>query len=372
LQTVKVDLTNILGLTNQEILMRARADLRLGIPIVLTDKGNEAVIAPIDVLSQTRLDQLKSIDENSFILITARRAQTLKCPVYDGNFARIQIGNAPKIAILKAISDPSLDLRIPLKGPFEIIREKPLRLENEVLLLLKSAQLLPAAIISRIKNGENFASKNKLTYLQVDQLAELALSSGELADAITAVIPTAKAKNSKFHIFRPEISGEEHYAMEIGRINRNQPTLVRIHSACFTGDVLGSLKCDCGPQLHAATKMIDDHGAGLLIYLNQEGRGIGLANKIRAYSLQDQGFDTVEANHRLGFEDDERNFQLAAAILKAMRISNIKLITNNPSKISTMTKYDINVAERIPLHVGKNKNNIKYLETKASKSGHLM
>ena len=155
MQTIKVDLTNILGLTNQEILMRARADLRLGIPIVLTDKGNEAVIAPIDVLSQARLDQLKSIDENSFILITARRAQTLKCPVYDGNFARIQIGNAPKISILKAISDPSLDLRNPLKGPFEIIRGKPLRLENEVLLLLKSAQLLPAAIISRIKNGEN-------------------------------------------------------------------------------------------------------------------------------------------------------------------------------------------------------------------------
>ena len=200
MQTVKVDLTNILGITNQEILMRARADLRLGIPIVLTDKGNEAVIAPIDVLSQARLDQLKSIDENSFILITARRAQTLKCPVYDGNFARIQIGNAPNIAFLKAISDPSLDLRNPLKGPFEIIREKPLRIENEVLLLLKSAQLLPAAIISRIKNGENFASKNKLTYLQVDQLAELALSSGEIADAITAVIPTAKAKNSKFHI----------------------------------------------------------------------------------------------------------------------------------------------------------------------------
>ena len=117
---------------------------------------------------------------------------------------------------------------------------------------------------------------------------------------------------------------------------------------------------------------MSDHGNGILIYLNQEGRGIGLSNKIKAYSLQDQGFDTVEANPRLGFEDDERNFQLAATILKEMRITNIKLITNNPSKVSTMNKFNINVAERIPLKVGQNKNNLRYLETKAKKSGHLL
>jgi GTP cyclohydrolase II len=160
--------------------------------------------------------------------------------------------------------------------------------------------------------------------------------------------------------------------MEIGEIDRDQPILVRIHSACFTGDVLGSLKCDCGPQLHAATEMISEKGGGVLIYLNQEGRGIGLANKIRAYALQDHGFDTVEANHRLGFEDDERDFQLGATILKEMHISNIKLITNNPSKISTMKKYNITVSERIPLKVGQNETNLSYLKTKVRKSGHLM
>ena len=118
--------------------------------------------------------------------------------------------------------------------------------------------------------------------------------------------------------------------------------------------------------------MINDEGGGLLIYLNQEGRGIGLANKIRAYSLQNQGFDTVEANHRLGFEDDERDFQLGATILKEMRISNIQLITNNPSKISTMEKYGVSVKKRIPLKVGQNENNLRYLKTKVLKSGHLM
>ncbi len=362
----------MLGPATKEILMRARADLRLGIPIILANKENSAVIAPVEVLNQKRFDQLKLIKKNSFILITARRAQTLKCPVYDENFTRIELGKFSEISSLKAIADPSLDLKNPLKGPFNVIRDKPLKLENEALLLLKSAQLLPAAVITQVVNGESYASKHNLTFLQTDQLLEIAISPRGISDAITAEVPTARAENSQFHIFRPNISGEEHYAIEIGKLDRNKPTLIRIHSACFTGDVLGSLKCDCGPQLHAATTMINDQGSGLLIYLNQEGRGIGLANKIRAYSLQDQGFDTVEANHRLGFEDDERDFQLGAAILQEMRINNIKLITNNPSKISTMNKYGINVVERIPLKVGQNKTNLRYLETKSRKSGHLM
>ena len=362
----------MLGPTDQENIMRARADLRLGIPILLVGNENNAIIAPLEVLSQTRLDQLKSISKNSFILITAKRAQTLKCPIYDGNFVRLELGLTPKIASLKAIADPSLDLKNPLKGPFKIIRGKSLKLETEALLLLKSAQLLPAAVISPVADGERYAQSQNIICLQICQVIQSALSSQSISDAITAEVPTARTQNSQFHIFRPNISGEEHYAVEIGKIDRNKPTLVRIHSACFTGDVLGSLKCDCGPQLHTATNMINDQGKGLLIYLNQEGRGIGLANKIRAYSLQDQGFDTVEANHRLGFDDDERDFQLGAAILKEMRIKNIKLITNNPAKISTMNKYGINVVERIPLNVGQNKTNRGYLETKARKSGHLM
>ena len=208
--------------------------------------------------------------------------------------------------------------------------------------------------------------------MTTENILSMATETKRIANAITAKLPTVRAKTAQFHIFRPLISGEEHYAMEIGEIDRNKPVMVRIHSACFTGDVLGSLKCDCGPQLHTATRMINENGSGILIYLNQEGRGIGLANKIRAYSLQDQGFDTVEANHRLGFEDDERNFELGASILKEMRVGAIQLITNNPTKISTMAKYDIIVTERIPLIVGQNKTNLKYLETKVKKSGHLM
>ncbi len=148
--------------------------------------------------------------------------------------------------------------------------------------------------------------------------------------------------------------------------------LARLHSACFTGDVLGSLKCDCGPQLDAALTQMGHEGAGILLYLNQEGRGIGLANKMRAYDLQDQGFDTVEANHRLGFEDDERDFRIGAALLKKLGFSKVRLLTNNPAKMRMLEANGIEVVERVPLKVGLSRHNAAYLATKAAKSGHIL
>ena len=148
--------------------------------------------------------------------------------------------------------------------------------------------------------------------------------------------------------------------------------LARLHSACFTGDVLGSLKCDCGAQLAAALAQMGEEGAGVLLYLNQEGRGIGLANKMRAYSLQDQGFDTVEANHRLGFEDDERDFRIGADILRRLGFRSVRLLTNNPRKMSMMEAAGISVAERVALKVGQTAENADYLATKARKSGHIL
>jgi len=176
----------------------------------------------------------------------------------------------------------------------------------------------------------------------------------------------------RLHIFRPEDGGEEHYAVEIGQPDRDKPVLSRLHSACFTGDILGSLKCDCGPQLRGALAQMGEEGAGVLLYLNQEGRGIGLANKMRAYSLQDQGFDTVEANHRLGFEDDERDFRIGADILRRLGFRDVRLMTNNPAKVDRMNSCGLTVVERVPLKVGENRHNHHYLATKAAKSGHLL
>ena len=187
-----------------------------------------------------------------------------------------------------------------------------------------------------------------------------------------ARVPLEAAAASRVHVFRPDDGSEEHYAIEIGSPRRSDPVLARLHSACFTGDVLGSLKCDCGPQLRAALAAMAAEGAGVLLYLNQEGRGIGLANKMRAYSLQDQGFDTVEANHRLGFEDDERDFRIGATILRRLGFRSVRLLTNNPRKIGMMSNSGLQVTERVPLKVGENPLTAAYLATKASQSGHLL
>jgi GTP cyclohydrolase II len=211
-----------------------------------------------------------------------------------------------------------------------------------------------------------------LTLVDVGACGALLEAEPALSPVASARLPMMVSEAGRLHVFRPGDGGEEHYAIEIGTPSRQGPVLARLHSACFTGDVLGSLKCDCGPQLRTALQQMGDEGAGVLLYLNQEGRGIGLANKMRAYALQDQGFDTVEANHRLGFEDDERDFRIGAALLKEMGFSAVRLLTNNPAKVRMMAAHGITVAERVPLKVGETRHNAHYLATKAKKSGHLL
>ncbi|WP_032109855.1 GTP cyclohydrolase II [Necropsobacter massiliensis] len=166
---------------------------------------------------------------------------------------------------------------------------------------------------------------------------------------------------------------KEHVALVMGDISDpNVPVLARIHSECLTGDALHSLKCDCGFQLATALRQISEEGRGVLIYHREEGRGIGLINKIRAYSLQDQGMDTIEANLALGFAADERNFAVCADIFELLGVKQVRLLTNNPNKIDTMKKAGINVVERVPLNVGENRYNTEYLDTKAKKMGHFI
>ena len=189
---------------------------------------------------------------------------------------------------------------------------------------------------------------------------------------VSGRVPLEVSAAGRVHVFRPGDGGEDHVVCEIGQPPRAEPVLVRLHSACFTGDVLGSRKCDCGPQLQGALAAMGAEGAGVLLYLSQEGRGIGLANKLRAYALQDQGFDTVEANHRLGFEDDERDFRTGADLLKRLGFSKVRLLTNNPAKVAMMQAQGIDVVERVPLAVGRRPENADYLDVKARKSGHLL
>ncbi|MFZ1341378.1 MAG: GTP cyclohydrolase II, partial [Paracoccaceae bacterium] len=273
---------------------------------------------------------------------------------------------------LRALADPADDLRVPLKGPLRALRDGDAGLHRTALGLAKSARLLPAALLVAVDNPLTVALDNGLTLLRLDEVAPELARMSPLDEVVAARLPMAAAGAGRLHVFRPEDGGDEHCAIEVGAPDRALPVLVRLHSACFTGDVLGSLKCDCGPQLRAALAQMGAEGAGVLLYLNQEGRGIGLANKMRAYSLQDQGFDTVEANHRLGFEDDERDFRIGAAILRKMGIARVRLLTNNPRKVAMLEACGLTVVERVPLAVGHTPENAAYLATKAAKSGHLL
>ncbi|MAC79583.1 MAG: GTP cyclohydrolase II [Rhodobacteraceae bacterium] len=360
-----------LSLSMTERLARARADLRMGVPVVLRETGRAVLAVPTETLTAERLTEMRLLGP-AVVAITGRRAETLKARAYDGDLARVLLPGDAGLDWVQAIADPADDLRVPMKGPLATERGSPADLHRAALVLAKSARLLPACLVVPLEDGAATAAANGLTLIDVAQARDQLAIRSPLHDVVNARLPIQVSDAGRLHVFRPEDGGEEHYAIEIGRPDRDKPVLARLHSACFTGDVMGSLKCDCGPQLRGALRMMGEEGAGVLLYLNQEGRGIGLANKMRAYSLQDQGFDTVEANHRLGFEDDERDFRLGADILKELGFSAVRLLTNNPGKIAMMEKTGITVTERVPLKVGETDYNRAYLATKAAKSGHLL
>jgi GTP cyclohydrolase II len=373
-------MTPPLSLTAEEHAARARADLRIGAPVALISSAGGtsggALVVAAETLSQARLDALKAARPAALDLaITHRRAETLNARAYDGELARIAVPGDADAAWVLATADPSRDLATPLKGPYATRREGPSDLHALALTLAKQARLLPAAVVAVWDDAaqvQALAAEAGLTTLTEIILRRAAEAAPRMERVSDARVPTRFAEAGRCHVFRPADGGEEHYAIEIGHPSRGAPVLARLHSACFTGDVIGSLKCDCGPQLAAAMTQIAAEGAGILLYMNQEGRGIGLANKMRAYALQDQGYDTVEANHRLGFEDDERDFRLGAEMLKALGFDSVRLMTNNPAKIAMMSDSGVEVAERVPLKAGRTAQNAAYLATKAAKSGHLL
>ena len=354
-----------------ERLARARADLRMGGAVVLQQGPAGLIALSAETLSAERLADLRGFSQAPCVVLTAHRAETLKARAYDGDIARIKIPGDVGLNWIRALADPADDLRHPMKGPLASERDGNPHLHRAAIHLAKEAQVLPAIVAVSIPDPQQFAEDHNLTLIDMAHAAPYLSQSSEMQPVVHARLPMRAAQAGRLHIFRPGDGSTEHYAIEIGQPKRAEPVLARLHSACFTGDVLGSLKCDCGPQLNTALDQMGKQGAGILLYLNQEGRGIGLANKMRAYSLQDQGFDTVEANHRLGFEDDERDFRIGAEILKSLGFSAVRLMTNNPTKIDRMREMGLNVTEHVPLKVGRTDQNAAYLDTKARKSGHL-
>jgi len=249
--------------------------------------------------------------------------------------------------------------------------------------LARLAGLKPAGVICEIMNEDGtmarrpdlevFAQRHNLKIVTIADLIKYRLSHERLVRrSAETVIPTAIAGEFRAIAYENDLDRHQHLALIKGEINSDDDILVRVHSECLTGDVFHSLRCDCGEQLHCAMRMIEREKKGVIVYMHQEGRGIGLVNKLKAYSLQDQGMDTVEANIELGFEEDLRDYGIGAQILVDLGIRKIRLMTNNPKKIVGLEGYGLSIVERVPIEVSPNNINIEYLRTKKNKMGHLL
>lgn len=264
-------------------------------------------------------------------------------------------------ALAMALADPAMDLSHPMKGPFRAMPLTATQAAAAAMELARLGGMLPAFLIVE-------AAADAI----VDAADVAAFSdAGALSIAARARLPVAGAEDAQIVAFRSAADATDHVALIIGQCD-GSPPLVRIHSECLTGDVLGSLKCDCGPQLHAAIHAMAHAQWGILLYLRQEGRGIGLINKLRAYALQDQGFDTVDANTRLGFAVDARDFGVAARMLRLLNVSSLRLLTNNPDKVAGLNAEGLTVLERVPHALPTNPHNAAYLATKRDRTGHKL
>jgi GTP cyclohydrolase II len=241
--------------------------------------------------------------------------------------------------------------------------------------LAKLARLLPAALLATIDHATDpsvLARQHDLLEVSAREIEDYRYAVARSLEIVSeARVPLEGAENSQVYAFRPSDGGFEHLAVVIGEPAADRPVLTRLHSECFTGDLLGSLRCDCGDQLRGAIRSISEAGSGVLLYLAQEGRGIGLANKLRAYQLQDRGADTIDANQQLGFDADERVYLPAAEMLRQLGFGRVRLLTNNPEKVAALTRCGIVVEERVPHAFPSNTYNDFYLATKASRFGHL-
>jgi len=360
---------------------RAAVDLRRGLPVVVGGKRALLALAPETARPATLAALLPLVPAGSASLaaLTHERAETLKIRLYTPDVVAIplQLDRNP-LARAAVLADPSADLTHPMCGPYQSLRDLEGRPLAAAVKVAKVAGLLPALLALDLEVGDEdaaraFAAQHRLSFVSEAAAAAYDLGIAETLALVTrAKVPLEGAEQAEIAVFRSDAGGPEHYAIIIGEADLGGPVLARIHSECFTGDLLGSLKCDCGDQLRGAIHEIAQAGAGVLLYLAQEGRGIGLPNKMRAYRLQDQGYDTVEANTRLGFEVDERFFEPAARMLELLGVKSVRLMTNNPQKVEALSALGVNVAERVPHKFQSNAHNEHYLLTKRAKTGHFL
>jgi GTP cyclohydrolase II len=359
---------------------RASAELRRGTPVLLRGPEGLLVAAAAETVGARGLSELGAAAGAPPVLLLApvRAAAVLQRPVPQhgagADEGAVALRLSPALldpASLKSLADPVAERMLP---------ETPERAAvpphaAAALALAKLGRLLPALVAAPAVEG----AAARLDLLEVpaaDVLAYPASAATSLARVAEARVPLEDAKDARLVAFRAADGGIEHLAILVGdvegRIAAGRAPLVRAHSECFTGDLLGSLRCDCGPQLRGAIRRMAEDGAGVLLYLAQEGRGIGLVNKLRAYTLQDQGLDTLDANRALGYGADERSFLVAATMLRAVGVERVRLLTNNPDKIAGLAACGIDVLSREAHQFEGNGVNDAYLATKAERFGHLL
>ena len=296
------------------------------------------------------------------VVLSARRAAALGIEVSEPAAVRVSLAAGTGIEQVRALVDPTR-----LMAALGAMPARPATpAEVAAVELCKIANLLPACIA--LADGGAVGLELEAAAIMAYRTA-VARSVERVTEAR---VPLADAADARFVAFRSRLGGPQHHAILIGRPERQAAPLCRLHSECFTGDLFGSLRCDCGEQLRGAIQRMEEAGGGVLLYLAQEGRGIGLVNKLRAYRLQDSGVDTVDANTHLGFEPDERDFVAAATMLRALGFGAVRLLTNNPDKVAQLAERGIEVTERVEHSFAANCHNRFYLETKARRSGHLM
>jgi GTP cyclohydrolase II len=375
---------------------RAMAELRRGGIVVLRDEQGQGGLAIAAESGGPRaLQRLQGLAQEAPVIVTTRRrAEAIGMEI------------PPHIAGGMGVTNKPITLDLPEGVPVDIIlrphesatseqggdagRHAALRhlsrpvashaplIAETAIELAKLARLLPAIVLGPLSRDPNnkrreWARENDLVYVDAADVLDYEESAARnLQQVAQAHVPLEGAENTRILAWRPSDGGKEHLAIVVGEIDPTEPVLIRLHSECFTGDLLGSLRCDCGAQLEQALALIGAASHGVLLYLAHEGRGIGLINKLRAYQLQDAGLDTLDANQHLGFEPDERSYRAAAVMLRHLGIQSVRLLTNNPGKVEALTREGIAVVQRVAHAMVPNRHNHGYLATKARRAGHLL
>ncbi len=355
---------------------RAITDVRRGGLVLLRDGAAALALQAAEAVTPESLERLKALPgETLSLVLTRRRAAALglaEPASGKGGAVLLPLAADQAAEELRDLADPSAATtgRAPMGAAVEAAGAA-----NAAVELVKLARLLPAVVVAAVspRAALLIAEREGLMLLEAAEvLAYHAVAAHSLRPVSEARVPLSGAENTRIIAFRPSDGGIEHLAILIGDPDPKAPVLARLHSECFTGDLLASLRCDCGDQLRGAIAEIARAGSGVLLYLAQEGRGIGLVNKLRAYQLQDAGFDTFDANEQLGFDADERVYLPAAEMLRQLGFARVRLLTNNPEKVAALTRCGIEVVERVPHVFPSNDHNERYLRSKATRSGHWL